>query len=49
MNITLGLINGLCFGIEFIGRDKDEEIDESVVIIEFAFFRMIIWLNDFEE
>jgi hypothetical protein len=49
MYFSFDLINGLCFGIEFVGKDLDDGIDESVIIVEFAFFRMTIWLNDFEE
>ena len=46
MNITFDLINGLCFGIEYVGKNLD--IDESVVIVEFACFRAIIWIGDNE-
>ena len=49
MYFSFDLINGLCFGIEFVGKNLDDGIDESVIIVDFAFFRMMIWLNDFEE
>ena len=48
MNTTFELINGLCFGIEYVGKNLDDEIDESVVIIEFVCFRAIIWTGDYE-
>ena len=42
-------MNGLGIGIEYIGKDLDEDIDESVVILEILCFRMILWLGDFDE
>lgn len=48
MNVTFDLINGLCFGIEYVGKDLDQDIDESVVILEFACLRAIIWTGDFD-
>lgn len=48
MNVTFDLINGLCFGIEYVGKNLDEDIDESVIIIEVACFRAIIWTGDFD-
>ena len=48
MNVTFDLINGLCFGIEYVGKNLDEDIDESVIIVEFACLRAIIWTGDFE-
>lgn len=49
MDLTFGMINGLCFGIEYFGKDLEEEAGESVVIISFACFQWIIWTGDFEE
>lgn len=49
MEVTFDLINGLCFGIEYVGKDLDQDIDESVVVVEFAFLRAIIWLGDYDE
>lgn len=46
MDFTVDLINGLCFGIEYVGKDLEAEIDESVIIVEFACFRCIIWTGD---
>ena len=48
MNITFDFINGLCFGIEYVGKNLNEDIDESVVIVEFACLRAIIWTGDNE-
>lgn len=48
MDITFDLINGLQFGIEFIGKDEDEGIDESVIIVDIACFRTIIWTGDYD-
>lgn len=48
MNVTFDFINGLCFGIEYIGKDLEEDIDESVIIVELAFVRAIIWTGDYE-
>ena len=48
MDVTFDFINGLCFGIEYVGKNLDDEIDESVIIIEFACVRAIIWTGDYE-
>ena len=48
MSITLDLIHGLCFGIEYIGKNLEEGLEESVVVIDFACFRTIIWTGDYE-
>lgn len=48
MEITFGFFNGFGLGIEYIGRNDDDGIDESVVIIDFACFRVIIWTGDFD-
>lgn len=49
MDFTLDLINGMVFGIEFVSKNLDRDIDESCVIIEFACLRGILWLGDFDE
>ncbi len=48
MDITFDLINGLAFGIEYVGKDTDEGIDESVIIVDLACIRAIIWTGDFD-
>jgi hypothetical protein len=48
MSVSFDFINGLCFGIEYVGKNLDEGIDESVVILEFACIRAIIWTGDYE-
>lgn len=48
MDMTLDIFNGLCFGIEYIGKDADDDIEESVIVIDFACIRCIIWLGDIE-
>lgn len=48
MDVTLDFINGLSFGIEYIGKDDENEVDESAVVIDVACVRCIIWLGDFE-
>ena len=47
MNITFDLIHGLAFGIEYVSKDLDQEIDESIIIIEFACVRAIFWTGDY--
>jgi hypothetical protein len=47
MDVTFEMINGLSFGLEYCG--KDEDIDESAVILHFACFRAILWLADFDK
>ena len=44
MSISFEFINGLCFGIEAIG--KDEDVPESAIIIHLAFIRFLFWLGD---
>lgn len=48
MDITFDLINGLAFGIEYVGKDLEQDIDESVIIVEFACVRCIIWTGDYD-
>lgn len=48
MNVTFDLINGLGFGIEYIGKNLEDGIDESAVVVTFAILRCIIWTGDFE-
>jgi len=48
MNTTMSLINGFGFGVEYIAKDLEEDIDESVWIIEFLFFRWMIGMGDYE-
>ena len=47
MTVDFDLINGLVFGIEYVGKDLEAEIDESVIIVEIAVFRFIIGLGDY--
>lgn len=49
MEVTFDVFNGFGISIEYVGKDLEEDIDESVVIIELACFRWIIWSGDFEE
>jgi energy-converting hydrogenase Eha subunit F len=49
MDLTFEVINGLCFGIEYVSKDLDEDLEESVIIIEIACFRWILWMGDCEE
>jgi hypothetical protein len=46
VDLTIDLINGLMFGIEYVGKDEEAEIESSAIFIDFACFRAIIWLND---
>lgn len=48
MDVSFDLINGFCIGLEYIGKDLSNDIDESVIIAELACFRWIIWLGDAE-
>jgi hypothetical protein len=48
MSITLGTINGLGLGFEFIQKDPEDEIDESVIVIDFFILRCFIWFGDNE-
>ena len=48
MEITFDVMNGFGIGLEYVGKDLDKDIDESVVILEVACFRWILWLDDFE-
>lgn len=49
MDFTFEFINGITFGVEHIGRNDEEGIDESAIVISFAFMRWVIWLCDFDE
>lgn len=42
MEITFDIINGLCFGIEYVPADADEGLPNPCVIMEFACFRWIL-------
>lgn len=42
MDVTFHLINGLCFGIQYVS--PDEELPNPMVVVEFAFFR---WIFEF--
>lgn len=46
MDITFDVFNGLAIGIQYVGKSEEDDIDESVVIVEFLCFRAMIWLND---
>lgn len=46
MAITLGTITGIGLGFEFIRKDPDDEIVESVIVIDFFILRCFIWLGD---
>ncbi len=46
MDITFDIFNGLAFGIEYVGKSEEDDIDESVIIVELLCFRAILWLND---
>lgn len=48
MSLSVDFIFGLAFGIEFVGKNLADGIDESVVILELGFLRVIIWTGDFE-
>lgn len=48
MEITFELFNGFALGIEYVSKDRDLGIDESVVIVEVGFLRMILWTGDVE-
>jgi hypothetical protein len=47
MDMTFEVLNGLTFGLEYLGRDED--IDESAVVLHFACFRAILWLGDYDK
>ena len=49
MDLTFELINGLSFGLEYIGKDADDGIEESAVMATVGPVRCIIWLGDREE
>lgn len=48
MDVTFEVFNGIGLSIEYVGKDLDDDIDESVVIVEIACFRWIIWTGDHE-
>lgn len=48
MSVTFDMIHGLAFGIEYVGKNLEDEIDETVVIVELGFIRAIIWTGDYE-
>ncbi len=49
MDVTMDIFNGFGIGIEYVEKDLDQDIEESVVIIELACFRWIIWTGDYED
>lgn len=49
IDTTYEIVNGLCFGIEFLGKDPEEGIEESAIIVHLAFLRLMIWLCDNED
>lgn len=48
MMITFEVFNGLGISLEYVAKDLEHDIDESVVIFELACFRWIFWTGDFE-
>lgn len=44
----MDVFHGFGLGIEYVGKNLDDDIDESVIIIEIACFRWIIWTGDYE-
>ena len=46
MDITFDVFNGLAIGIQYVGKSQEDDIEESVIIVEFLCFRAMIWLND---
>lgn len=46
MEITFDIFNGIAFGIEYISKSEEDEIDESVIVVSILCFRAILWLND---
>jgi hypothetical protein len=48
MMITFEVFNGLGISLEYVAKNLEHDIDESVVILELACFRWIFWTGDFE-
>jgi hypothetical protein len=45
MEVTLDLINGLSFGIEYVSAAPEADVPNPCIIIDFACFRWIIELT----
>lgn len=42
MTLTIDLINGVKFGLEYVSADPDEEGDVSLIVCDFAILRFIL-------
>jgi hypothetical protein len=45
MDITIDMINGLCFGLEFIAADFEEGFEQHSIVLDIACFRTILWID----
>lgn len=46
LGMTFEFVNGLVFGLEYCERDED--IDESAIVVHIGPARVVLWLGDFE-
>ena len=49
LSLDVFIIHGLQFGIEYVGKDLDFDIDESCVVVDLGIFRFIIGTGDYEQ